>query len=153
MRVPEDLEDSNWRSDFSGDIPEECVEICREAIRFRDELARITTEQQYFKVGGFTWRTFEKDRVLKSAYLKKRMMECEECRLGLTRGSVEVPFMGRVLTSNSPIDEFIELELLDSPIQIDISDYDKSSAEEPRSQGCLGSVVFLFGLIIVCLLV
>ena len=129
MRVPEDLEDSNWRSDFSGDIPEECVEICREAIRFRDELARITTEQQYFKVGGFTWRTFEKDRVLKSAYLKKRMMECEECRLGLTRGSVEVPFMGRILTSNSSIDEFIEIELLDLPIQIHISVHDISSTQ------------------------
>ena len=80
------------------------------------------------------------------------MMECEECKLGLARGSVEVPFMGKVLSSESTIDEFIALELLDSPIQLDISDFDISSAEEPRSQGCFGSVVFLGGFIFLFLL-
>ena len=152
MQIPEDAGASNTPSNFNSDMPQECVEICREAMRFNDELARIVDEQRYFKVGGFTWRTFEKDRVLKAAYLKKRIMECEECKSGLARGSVEVPFMGKVLTSDSPIDEFLELELLDSPIQIDISDYDKSTAEEPRSKGCFGSVVFLGGFIFLFLL-
>ena len=126
------------------DVPTECADICQEAMRFNKELARIVTEQRYFKVGGSAWIRFEKERVVKSAHLRKSMMACEECKSGLERGSVSVPFMGMTLSSDSSIDDFIELELLDSPLETtDISEFDKFAGEEPDPKGCLGFIVFL----------
>lgn len=126
------------------DVPAECADICREAMRFNKELAHIVRDQQYFNVGGSAWVRFEKERVVKAAHLRKSMMACEECKNGLVRGSVSVPFMGITLTSNSSIDEFIELELLDSPLQkTDISEFDKFAGEDSHPQGCFGFIVFL----------
>lgn len=139
MTIPE----LNPLHDLNG-IPTECADICREAMRLNKELARIVTDQHYFKVGGRAWIRFEKERVVKSAHLRKSMMACEECKSGLERGSVSVPFMGMTLSSDSSIDEFIELELLDSPLETtDISDFDKFAGEQADPKGCLGSVVIL----------
>ena len=138
--------------DNLDDVPAECADVCRKAMRFNKELTRIVTDQRYFKVGGSAWIRFEKERVVKAAHLRKSMMACEECKLGLEHGSVSVPFMGITLTSNSSIDEFIDLELLDSPLQnTDISDFDKFSGEETHPQGCFGSLVFLCVFIVVML--
>lgn len=72
------------------------------------------------------------------------MMACEECKAGLERGSVRVPFMGMTLSPDSAIDEFIELELLDSPLETtDISDFDNFAGEESDPKGCFGFIVFL----------
>ena len=126
------------------DVPTECADICHVAMRFNKELARIVAEQRYFKVGGSAWIRFEKERVVKSAHLRKSMMVCEECKSGLERGSVSVPFMGMTLSSDSSIDEFIELELLDSQLETtDISDFDKFAGEGTHPKGCFGFIVFL----------
>ena len=42
------------------DVPAECADICREAMRFNKGLGRIGTDQRYFKVGGSAWIRFEK---------------------------------------------------------------------------------------------
>ena len=54
MQIPEDAGNSSTPSNPASDMPQECVEVCREAMRFNDELARIVEEQRYLKVGGFT---------------------------------------------------------------------------------------------------
>ena len=134
------------------EIPEGCTDICNDVDRLNEEVTNIEREQNLFKTKGFTWRTFERDRIVKTAHLKKRVFECEECKLGLPRGTVQVPIgypleVEKVFTSNTSLDEFIEVELAMSLCpEVQISEAVKFGNAEPRnSHGCLIATVFIGG--------